>query len=104
MQTVQEVPSIASPTMSLDAFFAHSITERLDGWKNTFNVCKQYSASTNLCLSQKSLTNAARREIVQTVATQIINICRYQTKDKLNVVGYKVMVSLGLKRKSELAM
>ena len=96
MQTVQEVLSTASPTMSLNAFFAPSIPDRLNG----FNVCKQYSGSTNLSLRQKSLTSAARREIVQQkVASQIINICRYPMKDQLNVVGYKVMVSTGIKDK-----
>ena len=47
----------------------------------------------------KSEVSRARKEIVQTVASQVINTCRYPTKDQLNVVRYKVMVSTGIKDK-----
>ena len=100
MQMVQEVPSIASPTMSLDAFFAPSIPDRLNGWKNGFNVCKQYRFNKPMsesevshqccskinCAAESCLTNNQYMPLSNERSTECSWI-------------YEVMVSTGIKDK-----
>ena len=87
----------ASSSAFFEACFVKDVPDKADGWENDFQPAKQYSAQTTLRISQGSLNSAARKEITQTAASQILNICRYPTRQQLDVVGYKIMTTIKIK-------
>lgn len=90
-------PEADNPPDAMVLCFAASVPDRLDGWENDFAPIQQYSASTNMCISQGSLNSAARTEITQATASQIMNICRYPTTKQLQTVASKIMHQIKIK-------
>lgn len=68
-----------------------TVPDRLDGWEETFDVPTQYSESSMLAISKGELTSSARREIVQSVASKMLNNCKYPTTDQIDVVASKIV-------------
>lgn len=68
-----------------------TVPDRLDGWEEAFDVPTQYSESSMLAISKGELTSSARREIVQSVASKMLNNCKYPTTDQIDVVASKIV-------------
>ena len=64
-----------------------TVPDRLGGWEETFEIPSQYSESSMLAISKGELTSSARREIVQSVASKMLNSCKYPTTDQIDVVA-----------------
>ena len=60
-----------------------TVPDRLGGWEETFEIPSQYSESSMLAISKGELTSSARREIVQSVASKMLNNCKYPTTDQV---------------------
>lgn len=91
--TTQELPL---PERTLPAQQLFKVPDRLDGWEDSFEVPEQFSTSTMLALHNGQLNGSARREIVQAVASKIMNICRYPTTGQMNVVAAKIAHKLNV--------
>ena len=85
------------PAAGLQACFITGVPDRLNGWEDGFKVPLRYSDTTNLCISRGKLDSAARREIVQAVATGIMNQCRYPTTAQIKVVSLKITEALKIR-------
>lgn len=68
-----------------------TVPDRLEGWEDAFQVPTQYSESSMLAISKAELTSSTRREIVQSVASKMLNHCKYPTTDQIGVVASKIV-------------
>ena len=68
-----------------------TVPDRLGGWEETFAIPTQYSESSMLAISKGELTSSARREIVQSVASKMLNNCKYPTTDQIDVVASRIV-------------
>ena len=74
-----------------DVQIISTVPNRLGGWEETFEIPSQYSESSMLAISKVELTSSARREIVQSVASKMLNSCKYPTTDQIDVVASRIV-------------
>ena len=73
-----------------------TIPDRLDGWEDTFELPEGYTRNTMVALTTTKLTTAARREVVRTVASNMLNFCVYPTIKQCEVVASKIVTKYGV--------
>ncbi len=77
-----------------DVQIISTVPDRLEGWEEVFEVPTQYSESSMLAISKGELTSSARREIVQSVASKMLNKCKYPTSEQIDVVASKIVAKI----------
>jgi len=70
-----------------------TLPDQLEGWEDALQVPTQYAESSMLATSKAELTSSARREIVQSVASKMLNHCKYPTSDQIGVAASKIVGS-----------
>ncbi len=70
------------------------VPDKSEGWENDFIIPTQYSVKAMGAIAKGQLTSQARREIVQSISSKMLNNAKYPTITQVDVVSSKIIVSI----------